>query len=636
MITRRVALAALLAVGLALPACNGKTEVEPGCRIRSPSSTGPGDVGNHFPITTGNHWLYDVVTSTGGYETGRHREEVVVTGTRGDGASVFELRPGNGDPVTQAVYAKGPSGVTELADGSEEPPLDAVFPNMLLEWPLEAGRSFEQVSCTGLATADLDGDGLGERLDLRSVVTVVGPETVETPAATIAAVKVETTIPLTVRASGGVRVDAQANAQDWYAPGVGLVRSRRTMTTNGLVEVEERFLTGWVADATRGGLTARATLAAGAPVHANSGAPGEPALAFDGSGHLLVTIAAGEFFGNDTLQGLELGPTGSPGIPFPVSTRQGYGLHPAAAFNGTNHLVVSCLYGNAPSGTYAVYGQRVTPAGAPLDGPEGITISDTGTTKYWPAVASDGSGWAVTWNEYPAGLLLAEVSGAGAVGSPVTLSAANTGFPRIAYGGGVYLAVWTEGTQVLAARVAPGGAVLDGPPLLVSSTSTEKQLGGVAFDGTRFLVTWTAGEAVAGGSPRWDVHAARVLPDGTVVDPAAGGGLTVNAYPGQSKSPPEVAVVGGTFALGWFLGGFGPDAGIYVVRMLGDGTLLDGPVDGPGLRVAQAAAGPVLAPTAAGDVLLAWVEFHADVSGTTSSLEAAWLAPPYAPPAAAR
>lgn len=628
----------LLVLGLALPACNSKSsEEQPGCRMHTPSSAGPGDVGSHFPIATANHWLYDVVTMTGGSETERYLAEVAIIGTRDDGASVFEFRPGNGDPVTRAVFAKGPSGVTQLSDGSEEPPLDAVFPNMLLEWPLEAGRSFEQVSCTGLTTADLDGDGRGERLDLRSVVTVVGEETVGTQVATFEAMKVETVITLTIRASGGGRADAQGQTQDWYAPGVGLVRSRTTTVLDGREEVEERTLAGWVADTTRGGVTARATLTAGAPMHANSGAPGDPALAFDGSGHLLVTIAAGEFFGNDSLQGLVLGPTGSPGLPFPVSTRLGYGLHPAAAFNGTNHLVVSCLYGNAPSGTYALYGQRVTPAGAALDGPEGITISATGSTKYWPAVASDGSDWAVTWNEYPAGLLLAHVSGAGQVGAALPLSHANTGFPKIAYGGGVYLVVWTEGTHVLAARIAPGGPVLDGAPLMVSSTSPEKYLGGVAFDGTRFLITWVAADAVAGdGSPRWDVHAARVLPNGSVVDPAAGGGLTVNAYPGQSKSAPQVAVVDGTFVLSWVLGGFGPEAGIYVVRMLGDGTLLYGPVDGTGLRVASVPAEPALAPTAAGDVLVVWVETHPEGSGTTASLEAAWLAPPYTLPDGAR
>lgn len=67
----------------------------------------------------------------------------------------------------------------------------------------------------------------------------------------------------------------------------------------------------------------------------------------------------------------------------------------------------------------------------------------------------------------------------------------------IAFGGGVYLAVWRDGKNatpvhaIHATRVTPAGVVMDDPALVIADQGVEYDLAAVGFDGKRFLVAWT-------------------------------------------------------------------------------------------------------------------------------------------------
>jgi hypothetical protein len=98
--------------------------------------------------------------------------------------------------------------------------------------------------------------------------------------------------------------------------------------------------------------------------------------------------------------------------------------------------------------------------------------------------------------------------------------------PAIAFGAGVYLAVWRDGNTgtdacsqakpcaINGTRLALDGTVLDDPPIFISKVRAELRDPAVAFDGKQFLVIWdgTAGSVLG-------VHGAYVTPQGTVGNP---------------------------------------------------------------------------------------------------------------------
>lgn len=629
-----------LAAALLLGGCGGGGGDESGCRTSLPSSSGPGDVSNHVPLTPGSRWIYDVTETSAQAVPQRYRTRVEVTGTRtvsGVVVSVVEEgRVGDSASPDVSLLAKGPSGVTEYAGGEVEPPLDRIYPYQLVQFPLAAGASFEQVACSGLDYGeDLDGDGKNERVDVRSVVTVAGVEGVSVAAGSFDATRVDTHLVLTLHLTTGGSATATGDESVWLAPGVGPVRTRSAMSIDGQAETREETLAGYAVEGRRGGLQGSATLASGvAPANSDTESPGQPALSFDGSGHLLVfraTTASG--FGQDQISAVVLGADGAGTAQVVVSDRAGYGHRPAAAFNGQSHLVVS---NHCRDDCGTVLAQRVTPAGLLLDGPGGFDLVSGGTTVYPPGVASDGAGWLVAWTTYPAGLQAALVTAAGQAQAPLTLSATASGGPRpaVAFGGGNYLVAWVEGERVLAARVTPAGVVLDAPPIGVSTAPGPKWLGGVAFDGARFLVTWgdgRRGDTVV-GTPALDVYAARLSATGALLDgPPESGGIVVNALAGSGKLDPQVAFDGTQFVLAWWIEGFYGQVGVFAARVTSDGALVDGPASGTGLWVAAPEAyasrlvHPVVAPAAGGESLVAWVD-NTELYGETKSIHGAWYA----------
>lgn len=168
------------------------------------------------------------------------------------------------------------------------------------------------------------------------------------------------------------------------------------------------------------------------------------------------------------------------------------------------------------------------------------------------------------------------------VGKAVTLAASGgSGYqdkPDAAFGGKVYLVVWQDGADgigeeanILAVRVSADGALLDSKPLVLCAAEKPQRCPRVAWSGEAgcFLVVW---EDQRSESPAFDIYAARVSPDGKVLDP---NGLPVAQSKDRSQIQPDVAAAPGGFVVAWMEYWTFPTWGIFGARVSKDGKVLD-------------------------------------------------------------
>ena len=106
---------------------------------------------------------------------------------------------------------------------------------------------------------------------------------------------------------------------------------------------------------------------------------------------------------------------------------------------------------------------------------------------------------------------------------PIVISAAKDDQerPKVAFGSGVFLVVWSDlrnekDYDVYAARVTPDGKVLDPDGILISGGTYNQMRPALAFDGENFLVAWEALQA----NNKYQVFCTRVSANGKVLDPA--------------------------------------------------------------------------------------------------------------------
>jgi hypothetical protein len=124
--------------------------------------------------------------------------------------------------------------------------------------------------------------------------------------------------------------------------------------------------------------------------------------------------------------------------------------------------------------------------------------------------------------------------------------------PVVAWDGkGTYLVVWQQGrfyhqsqsADILAVRIDARGRVLDRPPIVICNAEASQEQPRVAHSGGKFLVVW---HDLRNGRD-WDIYAARVTPDGRVLEP---GGFLV-AGGAQNQASPVLAPTGEGFLVVW-------------------------------------------------------------------------------------
>lgn len=320
-----------------------------------------------------------------------------------------------------------------------------------------------------------------------------------------------------------------------------------------------------------------------ASASSDTGDPGRPAVASDGTNYLVVTCRS---LGSPSgLIGVTVSPAGAILRTFQIAPLQCPVERVAVAFDGTNYLVAF-----VPGGS--VLGIRVSPDGTVLDGPSGFTIAGTsgGETNSSPAVAFDGANYLVVWSRYryPAAwdISAARVSPDGAVLDqfPVSTAAGDPKAPSVAFDGINYLVAWsTSGdSDVYGARLSPAGVVLDPTGIAISTASGFQGQPQITFGAENYFVVWIDFRS----DPRFPsgyghVFGARVSPEGVLLDgPPSSGGVPIHTTP-HAKANPVVAFDGTNYLVAWQVGAYpaAPPVGIFAARVSPAGQLLDGPSD---------------------------------------------------------
>ncbi len=153
--------------------------------------------------------------------------------------------------------------------------------------------------------------------------------------------------------------------------------------------------------------------------------------------------------------------------------------------------------------------------------------------------------------------------------------------PAAAFGAGEFMVVWQSGrilpgdlrngpnyqSNIVACRISGAGEALDNVPFVIADTTELKQMPRIAFGGDQFLVVW---QDLRNGVD-WDVYAARVKPDGEVLDP--NGILVAGGF--RNQALPRVAWDGINFNVVWMDGRSDAKYEIYMARVSSAGTVLE-------------------------------------------------------------
>ncbi len=245
----------------------------------------------------------------------------------------------------------------------------------------------------------------------------------------------------------------------------------------------------------------------------------------------------------------------------------------SVAFNGTAYLMVWTTEAGG------LRGLRISADGAVLDAAPIAIATTTVDEGPIPAVASDGSGWMVVWQDHRVphntNIYGARVDASGAVldasGFPVSTAPDHQTGPAIAFDGANYLVAWADhrsgsSWNVYGARVSPAGSVLDPNGIAICTAPAQQMAPAVAFDGQNYLAAWK--DRRSGGS---DIYGARVSPAGAVLD---ANGIAIGKASG-AQTAPAAAFDGTGVVVAWQDGRSGVDRDVYAARVTRDGVVRD-------------------------------------------------------------
>lgn len=281
----------------------------------------------------------------------------------------------------------------------------------------------------------------------------------------------------------------------------------------------------------------------------------EPAVAFDGTGFLVVWADAGA--GGSDIRAIKVDQTGRQlAAGFTVSAAPRDQLRPAVAFDGDNFLVVweDWRGTDAPD----VYGARVSRSGAVLD-PAGIAILAGPGRQTAPAVAFGGGRYVVAvqndrfltgWDDIYGVRLNPDGTVLDSVGFPIDTASHWQVQPRLDFSGSNFLVVWEDHRAGLAGDIYACRLGLDGLPLdpvaegfAVTGSQRAESKPDLAYDGANWLVAWEC----EGFDRATDIRYCRVRREGGLLDPT---GRTASAAP-DSQSCPRVVFDGNNWLVLW-------------------------------------------------------------------------------------
>ncbi len=321
-----------------------------------------------------------------------------------------------------------------------------------------------------------------------------------------------------------------------------------------------------------------------------------PTVAFDGQNYLVVwqDYRRGEY----DIWGARISQAGDilDTIGIVVSAAINDQCNPSIAFDGTNYLVVW-------EHNSDIYGARISQSGNLLD-TNGIAIATFWERQSLPAVAFDGQNYLVVWGDRSSGsydIFGARVSPDGVVLDPIGLLF-STGYcesPAVAFGGQNFLVVWqdlrnNDEWDIYGTRVSRDGVVLDPNGIAISTAEYKQRFSSIAFDGTNYLVVWEDWRHYP-----FDIYSTRVSQDGIILDT---NGIAISTAASWQTNP-DVIFDGQNYFLMWedYRSGYSWD--IYGARMNYSGIVVD---SFPGSTQAGNQLSPVLARGAGNRVLITY------------------------------
>ncbi|MCP3162765.1 hypothetical protein [Myxococcus qinghaiensis] len=299
----------------------------------------------------------------------------------------------------------------------------------------------------------------------------------------------------------------------------------------------------------------------------------------------------------------------------------------AVASNGNDFLLAwEDSQVSSTTGPYSdLKGARVRGADGRLLDPMHLILSASVGDERRPAIASNGTDYLVVWEDDRRMYNTPDVRGTRVRASDGAIldvggrfiaggyNATNHWLPQVAYAQGHYLVTFTNG-DLRGTRVrASDMAVLDGNSGFIISTSANIQAqGNLAFDGELFLVVWTD---FRNGSSNPDIFAARVRPDGTVLDPT---GLAISTAANRQEGGTVASAEYG-FLVAWQHTVSSNVTDIHVARVGRDGVVGGSRTVGQPSSVSDQEKMPALASGRGGTFFVAWNETrptsHSVVSG---------------------
>ena len=194
---------------------------------------------------------------------------------------------------------------------------------------------------------------------------------------------------------------------------------------------------------------------------------------------------------------------------------------------------------------YRIWARRLRADGTPRD-PAAFLVSRASFGSSDPGVATDGTRFLVAWGDGDRRIYLTRVDADDSLHSESAVVAEfGARHPALAFSGDGYLLVYAHGSgaqdgPVRALRADRDGHILDAMPIPITSDPAALGLPDVIWTGTQYLVVWSQGQ-----DSGYVAIGARVLPDGTVLDPS---GFFVATLSGFSNRP-RLALGGGAVLL---------------------------------------------------------------------------------------
>lgn len=228
----------------------------------------------YVPLASGDRRLYANVSDG---QPQPNSSEVVGDTVVSSGTTAHRVRDEAGEI---SLLARTATGILLLPSPSGGDLFDGFGPVEVLRFGLAAGESVQLLDRS--ISTDVDGDGRADTLRLRLQSTLRGFETVQVPAGRFeAAARVRTDAITDVSFATGQRLGVQIESDEWYAQGVGLVRSSvRTRTEGQEDSLETTELLAYGVGGQRSDTVAPRIVEAGTADGARTGAQPQLSLRF--------------------------------------------------------------------------------------------------------------------------------------------------------------------------------------------------------------------------------------------------------------------------------------------------------------------------------------------------------------------